>query len=211
MKNHCSSGPEYFGGKFAGQFVSLKKLIEDIYGYYGKLGKRPVFQLNENSLFIIISQAPGKKVHDTGIPWNDVSGRLLRNWLGVTDAQFYDKELFSIMPIDFCYPGKGAHGDLSPDPACARMWHPKILAQMKNKPLKLLIGSYAIKYYLKEKQEKTLPETIRNYEQYLPGFFPMVHPSPRNKNWLKKNAWFGSRNIPFIREFIQAKIKERIK
>lgn len=165
-----------------------------------------MFQLGENSRFIIISQAPGKKVNDTGIPWNDASGKKLRLWLGVTDSEFYNKELFSIMPMDFCYPGKGPHGDLPPDDECAKRWHPRILALMKNHPVKILIGSYAISHYLKETQKESLAETIRNYNDYFPKFFPMVHPSPRNKNWLKKNPWFERDNVTFLQVYIRKEL-----
>lgn len=185
----------------------MQELIEEINRYYKNLGKRPVFQLGESSRFIIISQAPGKKVHDTGIPWNDASGKQLRLWLGVTDEQFYNKEIFSIMPMDFCYPGKGPHGDLPPDESCAKMWHPRILALMKNHPMKILIGSYAIRYYLMGYQKENLAATIKSYKTYLPDFFPMVHPSPRNKNWLKRNAWFEAENVPFLQKCIETQIK----
>lgn len=185
----------------------MEKLIEEILRYYHKLHKRPVFQLGDKCRFIIISQAPGLKVHETGIPWNDVSGKKLREWLGVTREQFYDKEIFSIMPMDFCYPGKGPHGDLPPDPNCARMWHPGILELMVNQPTKLLIGSYAIKHYLGEKQKHSLPETIENYKEYFPEYFPMPHPSPRNKNWLKNHSWFEEKNIPFLQRYIQTTLK----
>ena len=185
----------------------LTSLIQEIKEFYQKQNKRPVFQLSENSRFIIISQAPGKKVHETGIPWNDASGRKLRTWLGVTDKEFYDKELFSIMPMDFCYPGKGPHGDLPPDPECAAMWHPKILERMKNRPLKILIGTYAIDHYLGANKKSSLVETVRHFRDYLPDYFPTPHPSPRNQNWFKKNAWFESENIPYLKNLIQQQIK----
>lgn len=186
----------------------MEELIREIKEYYQKKNKRAVFQLGTESLFIIISQAPGKKVDQTGIPWNDVSGRKLREWLGVSEEQFYNKDIFSIMPVDFCYPGTSlAGGDLPPDATCADMWHPKILEKMHHHPIKLLIGSYAINYYLKKRKKKTLVDTIRSYDEYLPDFFPMVHPSPRNKNWLKKNDWFEAENIPFIQRYIKEKIR----
>lgn len=187
----------------------MEELAEQIREYYAVRNKRAVFQLGEKSLFIIISQAPGKKVDQTGIPWNDVSGKKLREWLGVTEDQFYNKNIFSIMPIDFCFPGTNPKGgDYPPDPTCAAMWHPKILSQMPCHPLKLLIGSYAINYYLKDKKKESLSETIKSYKEYIPDNFPMVHPSPRNKNWLKKNDWFEKDNIPFIRRFIKKRMEE---
>lgn len=184
----------------------MQQLIEDIHQYYKRKNKRPVFQLGARSPFMIISQAPGKKVHETGIPWNDASGKKLRSWLGVTSEQFYDPELFSIMPMDFCYPGKGKHGDLPPDPDCAPRWHSRILDLMAITPTKLLIGQYAINYYLGKTRKKTIADTVRSYAEYMPAFFPMPHPSPLNQNWLKKNPWFGKENIPFLQELISNKI-----
>lgn len=186
----------------------MEKLIKSIRSYYEKRNKRPVFQLGSESRFVIISQAPGKKVHDTGIPWNDASGRKLKQWLGVTEEEFYNPEIFSIMPMDFCYPGKGKHGDLPPDPDCAPRWHAKILAEMKNKPLKILIGQFAIRYYLGDLEKKQLADTVKNYVEYLPEFFPMPHPSPRNQNWLKINDWFEKENIPFLQKYIAKRIKQ---
>lgn len=188
----------------------MEKLISDINSFYKAQNKRPVFQLGPQSKFIIISQAPGIKVHQTGIPWNDASGRKLRVWLGVNEAQFYDSKNFSIMPMDFCYPGKGKNGDLPPDPECAPQWHPKILATMKNNPMKILIGHFAIHYYLNSKQKNSLAETVRSYKEYVPEFFPMPHPSPRNQNWLKNNSWFEQENIPYLQKYISEKIKESL-
>lgn len=114
------------------------------------------------------------------------------------------------MPIDFCYPGKGRHGDLPPNPDCAQRWHAKILALMKHKPMKILIGQYAIDYYLGAQQKASLADTIKHYQEYLPDFFPMPHPSPRNNHWLKKNPWFEEKNIPFLQNFISQTINEPI-
>lgn len=187
----------------------MEDLILKINDYYHKRNKRPVFQLDARSRFIIISQAPGKKVHETGIPWNDASGKKLRQWLGVSNDQFYNKELFSIMPMDFCYPGKGPHGDLPPDPECAKKWHPEILSRMLNQPLKILIGTYAINHYLADEKKESLAETVRHFKLYMPAYFPTPHPSPRNQNWLKNHPWFESENIPYLQQFIQQKIKEK--
>ncbi len=186
---------------------AMENLISEINSYYKARNKRPVFQLGAQSRFIIISQAPGKKVHETGIPWNDASGRKLRFWLGVSEEQFYNPEIFSIMPMDFCFPGKGKNGDLPPDPDCAPRWHQRILSTMENDPMKILIGQYAIQYYLGSKQKTTLAETVRTFGDYLPEFFPMPHPSPRNQNWLKKNKWFENQNIPYLQKYISEKIK----
>lgn len=168
---------------------------------------RPVFQLGEHSKVIIISQAPGKKVDQTGVPWNDASGKKLKEWLGVNDRQFYNPELFSIIPIDFCYPGKGKKGDLPPRIECAEKWHNRILSCMDSQPIKLLIGKYAIDYYLKSERMKTITETVRHFRDFLPEYFPMIHPSPRNIGWLKKNLWFESESIPLLKKIIANKFK----
>lgn len=186
----------------------MKSLAKEIKDYYRNRDKRAVFQLSDESRIIIVSQAPGKRVHETGIPWNDASGKTLRDWLGVSEAEFYNKDLFSIMPMDFCYPGKGPHGDLPPDPRAAPKWHPRILEKMKNEPLILLIGSYAINYYLDGRKKRTMVETVRTYKDYLPDYFPMPHPSPRNRGWLKNNPWFENENLPFIKNYISHQIKK---
>jgi uracil-DNA glycosylase len=147
------------------------------------LGPRPVVQLSRNSKIVIISQAPGRRVHETGIPWNDASGKKLREWMNVDEATFYDPLIFSIMPMGFCYPGKGISGDLPPRPDCAPLWHPQILKNLKNTPLILLIGQYAQRYYLKKDRKSSLTETVKCYKEYLPQYFPLPHPSPRNQNW----------------------------
>ena len=167
------------------------------------LGPRPVVQLNPYSKIIIISQAPGRRVHETGIPWNDASGRKLREWLNVDEATFYDPLFFSIMPMGFCYPGKGISGDLSPRPECGPLWHPQILKKIKSTPLILLIGQYAQRHYLKKDCKSNLTETVRSYKEYLPKYFPLPHPSPRNQNWVKINPWFMEEAIPKLRKRIR--------
>lgn len=167
------------------------------------LGPRPVVQLNPYSKIIIISQAPGRRVHETGIPWNDASGRKLREWMNVDEDTFYDPLNFSMMPIGFCYPGKGISGDLPPLPKCAPLWHPQILKEFKSTPLILLIGQYAQRYYLKKDYKSSLTETVKNYKEFLPKYFPLPHPSPRNQNWVKINPWFMEETIPELRKRIR--------
>ena len=167
------------------------------------LGPRPVVQLSPYSKIIIISQAPGRRVHETGIPWNDASGRNLRAWMNVDEAVFYDSLIFSIMPMGFCYPGKGISGDLSPRRECAPLWHSQILNFFEHKPFILLIGQYAQRYYLKKKCKSSLTETVKSYKEYLPEYFPLPHPSPRNQNWVKINPWFMKEVIPELREKIR--------
>jgi uracil-DNA glycosylase len=162
-------------------------------------------QLSTASKVIIVGQAPGRKVHETGIPWNDASGRTLRKWLGVDEDAFYDPAMFSIMAMGFCYPGKGISGDLAPRRECAPLWHPEILNRFESTPLILLIGQYAQKHYLGKACKSSLTETVASFEEYLPQYFPLPHPSPRNQNWLKVNPWFEERVLPRLREVIGPK------
>jgi len=160
------------------------------------LGPRPIVSAHPNSKIAIIGQAPGSKVHETGVPWDDPSGKQLRKWLGVTDEQFYDVQLFALVPMGFCYPGKGKSGDLPPRPECAPLWHPTLFDGMASLDLIILIGQYAQRYYLGDEMGTTLTETVRNYQRYLPKYFVLPHPSPRNRFWLSKNPWFNEQVVP---------------
>lgn len=157
---------------------------------------KPVVQAHTDSKIIIIGQAPGLKVQNSGIPWDDQSGNELRRWLNVTKEQFYNPELFALIPMGFCYPGKGKSGDLPPRSECAPLWHKKLLEAITNPQLILLIGQYAQKYYLGNKLKPTLTETVKVYSEFLPHYLPLVHPSPRNKIWQKKNPWFEQEIVP---------------
>ncbi|MEQ1923704.1 MAG: uracil-DNA glycosylase family protein [Pyrinomonadaceae bacterium] len=159
---------------------------------------RPIVSVSSASKILIIGQAPGQKVHDSGVPWDDKSGDELRRWLGVTKEQFYDTKLFGLMPMGFCYPGKGKSGDLPPRPECAPLWHGQFLALMKDIRLTLLIGQYSQKHYLGERFLPTLTENVRNFHTFMPTFMPLVHPSPRNRIWQKKNPWFESEVVPAL-------------
>ena len=170
---------------------------------YLPLGPRPVLAAHPNSKIVIVGQAPGTKVHASGIPWNDASGKQLRNWMQVSEDDFYDETKFSIIPMGFCYPGKGTSGDLPPRPECAPQWHGLLFEQLPNVELVLLIGMYAQNYYLKDKAKKTLTETVKNYKAYLPKFLPMPHPSPRNRFWLTKNPWFEAEVVPELRKQVE--------
>jgi uracil-DNA glycosylase len=165
---------------------------------------RPIIQASSKSKILIIGQAPGQKVQDSGIPWDDKSGDELRRWLNVTKEQFYDSSLFALMPMGFCYPGKGTSGDLPPRPECAPLWHGKVLSQMKNIKLTILIGQYAQKFYLGKDFNPSITENIKNYKKFMPTYLPLVHPSPRNRIWQMKNPWFEKKIIPVLRE----KVKE---
>ena len=161
------------------------------------LGPRPVLAADSSARLLIIGQAPGTKVHNSGIPWNDPSGNRLRDWLQMTPEQFYDPAQVAIMPMGFCYPGKGKSGDLPPRPECAALWHENLLAQMPNIELTLLIGQYAQRHYLDDNY-KTLTERVRNAAEFLPRYLPLPHPSPRNQIWLKKNDWFERETLPML-------------
>lgn len=171
-------------------------------------GVRPVVSAARDSRILIIGQAPGRKVHETGIPWNDRSGDQLRNWLGVDKDLFYDPHLFALLPMGFCYPGKGRSGDLPPLPRCAPHWHPWLLTKFESVQLIILVGSYAQKYYLGKDCKKTLTETVRAFPEYLPDYFPLVHPSPRNGIWQRKNPWFSTEVIPVLQKTVLRILKQ---
>jgi uracil-DNA glycosylase len=164
---------------------------------------RPVVSAGRDCRILIIGQAPGRRVHESGIPWNDPSGIELRRWLGVAEDRFYDPDLFGLIPMGFCYPGKGKSGDLPPRPECAPLWHERLLREMPRVELTLLIGRYSQENYLGEAAEPSLTETVRNFRKYLPEYLPLVHPSPRNRIWQKKNPWFETEVLPELRLRIQ--------
>ena len=167
---------------------------------YLPLGPRPVFSIHPKSKILVIGQAPGTKVHATGIPWNDPSGEELRRWMGVGRELFYNPEIFGIMPMGFCYPGRGKGGDMPPRPECAPTWHERMRAEMPEVQLTLLIGQYAQRYYLGASRKLTLTDTVKSFDEYLPDFFPLVHPSPRNRMWQRRNPWFEECVVPALRE-----------
>ena len=164
------------------------------------LGPRPVVQASLHARLLIVSQAPGRKVHDTGIPFNDPSGERLRDWLGIDKATFYDADRIAIVPMGFCFPGTGKHGDLPPRPECAPQWHPLLLPRMKQVRLTLAIGQYAQAGLLKDARGKTLTDTVRAWREHLQrGVLPLPHPSPRNRLWLARNPWFEVELLPALK------------
>lgn len=190
----------------------MKKLLSDIRGCmvckdYLPHVPNPVVQASRRSKIVLIGQAPGRKVQESGIPWNDQSGDELRRWLGVDKDQFYDAQVFALVPMGFCYPGKGVSGDLPPRPECAPLWHKKLFSNMPEIRLTVLIGQYAQKYYLGDSKKASLTDTVKNFSIYLPAYLPLVHPSPRNKIWQKKNPWFTGEVIPVL----QQKVGEIVK
>ena len=169
---------------------------------------RPIVQFSSKSKLLIIAQAPGQKAHDRGIPFDDLSGDNLRSWLGVSREQFYNPELFAIMPMGFCFPGKGKSGDLPPRKECAPQWHNKIMEQMKNLELIILVGKYAQEYYLKDNPYKNLTETVISYQEFPPKYFPLVHPSPLNFRWHGKNKWFLESITPELKKMVATILME---
>lgn len=162
------------------------------------LGPRPVVRLHGQARLLIIGQAPGTKVHASGVPWDDASGERLRAWMGVDREAFYDTRRIAIMPMGFCYPGRGRGGDLPPRPECAPLWHERVLALLPRVQLTLLIGQYAQARYLGGGQ--SLEDRVRNYREPLSrGLLPLPHPSPRNTLWLRRRPWFEAEVVPALR------------
>jgi uracil-DNA glycosylase len=169
---------------------------------------KPIFLVGRNARLLIVGQAPGRRVHETGIPWNDPSGDVLRSWLAMDRDAFYDTSRIAIVPTGLCYPGTLHGADLPPCAECAPLWQPRFRAALPEIRLSLLVGSYAQAFYLKESRKKTLGETVRAYREYLPEFFPLPHPSWRNILWVKRNPWFQTRVIPALRRHVNACIRQ---
>jgi len=168
------------------------------------LGPRPIIQASAKSKILIAGQAPGQITHHKGIPFDDPSGERLRLWLGIDRNTFYNPENFAIIPMGFCYPGKGKSGDLPPRAECAKTWHDDLLASLHNIELKLVIGQYAHAYYLGDSRQKTLTETVINWRTHWPDILPLPHPSPRNISWFKRNEWFERNVLPVL----QVRVRE---
>ncbi len=163
-------------------------------------GPRPVFQVHPNARILVAGQAPGRRVHESGVPFDDPSGTRLRAWLGVDAATFYDETKFAILPMGFCYPGTGKFGDLPPRAECAPAWRPQMLALLPNIQLSLAIGQYAIAWHLGQNRAGTLTQTVLNWRSFRPEILALPHPSPRNNIWLKKNAWFEEQVVPDLQK-----------
>ena len=173
------------------------------------LGPKPVFLVGSGARLLIVGQAPGRRVHQTGIPWNDPSGDNLRGWLAMERGAFYDTSRIAIIPAALCYPATGEGGDLPPRPECAPLWHPRFRAALPEIRLTLLVGQYAQAHYLGKRRKKTLAQTVRAWKDYVPDFLPLPHPSPRNRLWLKKNAWFEREVIPALRQCVSKVLRDR--
>lgn len=187
----------------------LDRLLEEIRGCricaeQLPLGPRPVLRASATSRLLIVGQAPGTRVHASGVPWDDASGARLRDWLQLRPDQFYDESRVAIVPMGFCYPGKAASGDRPPRPECRRTWHPRLLPLLPDVELTLLIGEYAQAHFLGALRKPTLTETVRAWRDYLPRQLPLPHPSPRNVAWFKRNPWFEGDVLPALRERVHA-------
>ena len=172
------------------------------------LGPRPVFQIHPKAKILIAGQAPGSKVHATGIPFDDPSGDRLRDWMGVDKETFYNREKIAILPMGFCYPGTGKSGDLPPRKECADKWRETLLALMPSIQLTLVIGQYALDWHLKDQKKKNLTKTVKAWKEYWPENLPLPHPSPRNNIWLKKNEWFKIDVLPKLKTTIRKALKD---
>lgn len=169
---------------------------------YTKRGIDPLFYAGPECRIMIVGQAPGRVAEETGIVWNDRSGDRLRDWMGIDRDTFYNSGKLAIVPMDFYFPGTGKSGDLPPRKDFADKWHPRLLDLMPDLKLTILVGSYAIKRYLQLKSSASLTQVVKDYRDYLPEFFPLVHPSPRNQIWMKKNPWFDQSVIPDLQKLV---------
>lgn len=190
-------------------FIYMKSCSEDIFldvrtcsicAERLPLAPRPIVQGSKKSTILIIGQAPGIKAHDSQKPWNDASGERLRAWLGIGESLFYDQSKVALIPMGFCYPGKGKSGDLPPRPECAPKWHDRLITKMPVN-ITFLIGQYAQNYYLNDKLPLT--ERVKNWQEYQPQYFVLPHPSPRNNIWLKRHPWFEKDVIPAIQNRVR--------
>jgi uracil-DNA glycosylase len=185
----------------------LARLRDEIRGHASNAwaterGYEPIYSASPSSRIAIIGQAPGRRAQESQVPWNDASGVKLREWLAVSDAEFYNPDTIALLPMDFYYPGKGTHGDLPPRAGFAPLWHPRILRLMPELRLTVVIGNYAQKYCLGSGAKKNLTETVRAYRDYGPDRIPLVHPSPLNFRWQAKNPWFEAEVIPALRSLV---------
>ena len=163
------------------------------------LGPRPVLQAGETARILIVGQAPGARVHETGIPWDDPSGERLRSWMGIEPSVFYDASRVAIIPMGYCYPGRGKSGDAPPRRECATLWHEQLLKRLPAIELTLLVGLHAQRYFLRQRAKHSLSETVTAWREYAPAFIPLPHPSPRNQPWFARHRWFEDELVPVLR------------
>lgn len=170
------------------------------------MGARPILQIGRRARLLIVSQAPGRRAHLSGVPFDDRAGENLRAWLGLERVRFYDPDRVAILPIGFCYPGRGRSGDLPPRPECAPLWHERLLALMPELRLILPLGRHAHARILGARRKSSLSETVRAFRDYLPGHCPLPHPSPRNGPWLQRHPWFEQDVLPALREQVRREL-----
>lgn len=192
-----------------GRPVRLQRLLQEIAGCRVceealPHAPRPVVQAGRGARVLVIGQAPGRRVHASGVPWDDPSGRRLREWLAVDDAAFYDPERFALVPMGFCYPGTGASGDLPPRPECAPLWHERLLAELPRVRLTLLLSRHAQAHYLPGLAGRSLTDTVRAWREAGDAVLPLPHPSPRNNRWLAANPWFERDVLPELQRRVAA-------
>lgn len=188
----------------SGSDIRQEIMVDEQNRSYTERGIGPVYQVGPDVRILIIGQAPGAKVEQTGIPFNDKSGDRLRDWMGITADEFYHSGKIGNLPLDFYFPGKGKSGDLPPRKGFADKWHPRMLAEMPKVSLIILVGAYAQHYYLPIKKSETMTAVIKQYKTFGPKYLPIVHPSPRNNIWLRKNPWFEDKIVPKL----QARVRE---
>ncbi|MBV2235615.1 MAG: uracil-DNA glycosylase family protein [Sterolibacterium sp.] len=213
MGSHKAEAEKPAGAESVKRYANdLPRLLVDaracqVCAEYLPLGPRPVFQFDPAVRILIASQAPGRKVHETGLPFNDASGERLRSWLGVRREQFYDAQQFAILPMGFCFPGSGRSGDLPPRPECAPLWRQPLLHHLPQLQLTLVIGQYALAWHLPEWRGQTLTDKVRDWHSHWPSLLVLPHPSPRNNLWLKRNPWFEDTLLPHLRARVEDILK----
>jgi uracil-DNA glycosylase len=173
------------------------------------LGPRPIIQVSHLAKVLIVGQAPGSRVHETGIPFNDPSGDRLRDWMGITKEVFYDPKQIALIPMGFCFPGTGKSGDLPPRPECAPKWRKQLLSQLPNITLTLIVGQYAQEWHLGKAKKGTLTQTVEAWQEYWPEVLPLPHPSPRNNIWMKKNPWFEGEVLTALKSGVRQALRLR--
>ncbi len=182
----------------------LEKLLREVRGCavcasHLPLGPRPIVQIGRGSRLVIIGQAPGSKVHASGVPWQDDSGDRLREWLGIDGTVFYDPDRVALLPMGFCYPGAANVADRPPRPECAPLWHDRLIAEMPDRRLTVLVGIHAQAEYLRGGKKATMTEVVRGFRAHLPHYFPLPHPSWRSTGWMRRNPWYLAEVLPALR------------
>ena len=189
----------------------IREAIMEEHEDFTKRGWKPIFRAHKEAKILIVGQAPGIKTQEKNDVFRDVSGDRLREWLGIDEETFYTPQNFAVLPMDFYFPGKGKTGDLPPRKDFASRWHPLLLKEMKQIQLIILVGTYAQKYYLKDNMKSNLTQTVKSFGEYLPKYFPLVHPSPLNRRWEAKNPWFNEEVLPVLKlrvhEILEGEIK----